>query len=164
MLAQVQSFVQQRYHTLLMGFIGLGFVMLFLELIGYQHYEGLQLIGLSATVIGAVVAFLGIRASGKRRRMLGAIFLALSLAGLLGAWFHNEDRLRGEQRTDGQFNQGQPPRPEEPGERAGPGPGGPGGQPGPGGPRIPPPPLAPLSLSGFCLLGAVALFGRRDPQ
>jgi hypothetical protein len=161
MLVSVQSFVQQRYHALLMSVIGLGFVLLLLELIGYQHYEQLQLIGLGSTIIGAVVSFLGITATGNRRRFLAAVLIVLSVAGLLGTWLHNGERLEGERRglpaeqfqgrpsQSGENGESQPwqVRPEE------------GGR-----PKIPPPPLAPLSLSGFCILGAVALLGRRDPQ
>lgn len=164
MLVSVQSFVQQRYHALLMSVIGLGFVLLMLELIGYQHYEQLQLIGLGSTIIGAVVSFLGITATGNRRRLLAAVLIVLSVAGLLGTWLHNSERLEGERRgLPAEQFQGRPPRQRENDEK---------GESQPwqvrpdeaGRPKIPPPPLAPLSLSGFCILGAVALLGRRDPQ
>lgn len=182
MLSTIQTFVQRRYHTLLMGFIGLGFVLLFAELIGYEHYHGFQVIGLATTIIGVVTAFTGIAAKGKLRFVLASIFLVLSLAGLLGLFFHNEDRLGLEQRPPaGQFpapgQGGAPPIGDNqtgqptagttnPQNQATPATGQELRQPGarPGGRARPmgPPPLAPLSLSGFCALGMVALLGKKD--
>jgi Na+-transporting methylmalonyl-CoA/oxaloacetate decarboxylase gamma subunit len=143
MVASLQSFVQQRYHALIMAIIGMGFVLLMLELLGYHHYEGLQIVGLSATVIGALASFLGIGASSRRRRTLAVVFLVLSLAGLLGVWQHNGERLSGE-RPEAELSEGRREAGEQDDE------------------DIPPPPLAPLSLSGFCVLGAIALLGRKD--
>lgn len=156
-----QTFVQRRYHALLLGLIGVGFLLMLAELIGYQHFQGLQLLGTAATAVGAAAAFLGIRATGGLRRALVGVFLLLALVGLLGTWEHNEDRLGGEERRPpaAQLSQG--------GQAGQTGQGGQAGQPGPDGPgrggfRMAPPPLAPLSLAGFCLLGAVVLLGRRD--
>lgn len=161
MMVGAQTFVQRRYHALLLGLIGVGFLLMLAELVGYQHFEGLQLIGTIATAVGAVVAFLGIRATGGLRRMLVGLFVFLALVGLLGTWEHNEDRFGGEERRPpaGQVSQG--------GQAAQ---GSQSGQAGQGrqggrertGFRMPPPPLAPLSLAGFCMLGAVVLLGRTD--
>jgi hypothetical protein len=150
MVTTLQTFVQRRFHGLMMAMIGFGFVLLFLELlIGYQHYHGLQLIGLATTVIGAIVSFLGIGATGSRRWTLAILLLGLSLAGVLGTFLHNGDRLEGREGPPAaQSERGTPPqRPPEARDNGRP---------------IPPPILAPLSLSGFCILGAVALLGRKD--
>jgi hypothetical protein len=161
----VQTFVQRRSYELLLGLVGVGFLVLLAELIGYRHFEGLQLIGTGATVVGAAAAFLGIRASAGLRRALAGVFLVLALVGLLGMWEHNEDRLGGEERRPPAAQVGQGGQGGQAGQGGQVGPGGQGRQGGPGGFggfRMPPPPLAPLSLSGFCLLGAVVLLGRRD--
>lgn len=147
----MQTFVRRRYHALLMGLIGLGFVLLTLELLLYRHYQGIQSIGLAARVIGAIVAFLGIRATGSLRRNLALVFLVLSLAGLIGVVEHNEERLGGEERpesaraTQQQIQSGGAANQEQP-----------------AGGEIPPPVLAPLSMSGFCVLGLVALLAKKD--
>ena len=170
MLVGMQKIVQQRYYGLLMGLVGGGFVLLMLELIGYQHFEGLQIIGFAATIVGAVTAFAGIRANAQLRRILAGVFVVLAIIGLFGTVQHNAKRLGGDQRPP--FGQNQP------GGQAGPagqdrqgGQGQPGQPGGPGEPggfarrfRIPAPPLAPLSLSGFCLLGTVVLLGKREDE
>ena len=171
MLATTQRFVQRNFHALLMALVGAGFVLILLELIGYKHYQGLQIVGLATTVIGAIAAFAGIRATGRLRIGLAGVLIVLSLAGLLGAWEHNEKRLTGageERRPGAQSAEGapnnqdaQPPAaPSDGTQPARPN----GGQRPRGGFEIPPPPLAPLSLSGFCILGAVALLGRKDER
>ena len=157
MVATAQMFVQRRFHALLMFMIGLGFLLILAELIGYQHFKGLQLLGTGATVVGALTAFIGIGARGNLRRILAGVFLVLALVGIVGVVEHNGDRLRGEQ-GQGQFQGGRSGqdanRPNDQGQ--------PPDAQGGFGSRIPPPPLAPLSLAGFCTLGAIALLGKKD--
>ncbi len=149
MLDKLQSFIQQRWYTLMMLMIGVGFVTLTVELIGYQHWQAFQLIGLSAIIIGAIISFLAIGANASLRRTLGLVFLVLALIGLIGTIMHNGDRLTGkaneERRPPPTAVEGQAGRPE-------------------GGFRMPPPALAPLSMSGFCILGAIVVLGRRAEQ
>lgn len=147
MMLTMQSFVQRRYHTLVMASVGFGFVLLIVELLNYRHYQGLQIIGLATVVLGAIAAFLGIRATGGLHNALIVGFFVLSLAGLVGAFLHNADRLFGERRPEAAQATAQ--RAQSTGE-AGP----PGGQ-------IPPPLLAPLSVSGLCVIGAFTLLDRK---
>ena len=130
----VQTFVRRRHRGLLI-LVGVVFLVLLAALISYQHFQGLRLIGTVATALGAAAAFLGQRASGRLRRVLAGVFLALALAGLLGVWEHNQGRLGGG---------GQRP---------------PAAQVG-----LDTPPFAPLSIVVFSLLGAAALIGRRDDE
>lgn len=161
MLGSLQTFVQRRFFTLLMLLLAAGFLLIFGELVLYNHFEGLQIIGTASTVIGAILALVGIGAGANLRRWLAVGFIALSLVGVLGVFEHNEERLGGEEerrppaaQTTG--NQASGESGENEAGEAGEGPEGEG-------PEMPPPPLAPLSLAGFCALGAVALLGRKDP-
>ncbi len=148
MVASVQTFVQRRYYGLLMSILGLDFVMLFFELLGYRHWQGLQIIGLATVVLGAIASFVAIGANASLRKGLAVLFLVLSLAGIIGVWEHNEERLGG-------AGERRPPVAAQQNRQV-------GQRPPEGDFHIPPPTLAPLSLSGFCILGAVVLFGRRD--
>ena len=151
MLLTMQTFVRRRFHPLLMGMLAAGFLLLLLELISYSHFEGLQLVGTGAVVLGLIGALLGIGANGGLRRGLIYLFVILALTGLLGEWEHNEDRLRGQGAQSGQS------APPQGTNRQ---------QGGPRGPRqrTPPPILAPLSVTGLCLFGAVILLSRRDDE
>lgn len=158
MLLTMQSFVRGRFYPLLMGMLAAGFLLLLLELIGYRHFGGLQLVGTGAVILGLVAALLGIGAKGGLRRGLIYLFLVLALTGLLGEWEHNEDRFGEERRPQaGQSTQeGQDSPQQGDGDQ----------QSGPGGSeeRTPPPILAPLSVSGLCLFGAIVLLSRRDDE
>lgn len=151
MLLTMQTFVRRRFSPLLLLMVAAGFLLLLLELIGYQHFGGLQLVGTASVVIGLLAALLGIGARGRLRTTLIWVFLVLSLVGLLGAWEHNEERLGGEREAPAGA-----PAPQADGDDD--------QESGPGGraEEIPPPLLAPLSVSGLCLFGAVSLLGRRE--
>lgn len=156
MLASAQAFVQRRYYPLLMAVIGLGFLLVLLELILYRHFRGLQLIGTITTALGALLAFVGIGANARLRTILAGVFLALALVGLIGAWEHNEDRFKGERGERTEQAAPAQARGDDDDARQ-------GSQPGQGGERgQEPPPLAPLSLSGFCVLSVLALLGKKD--
>lgn len=143
MVNTLQTFIQRRLYVLMMVMIGIGFVTLVIELTGYQHWEGFQLIGLSAIVVGALVSFIAIGANASLRKTLGIVFLVLAFIGLLGTVLHNANKLTG------QSDEARRPPPTaiegEPGEF-----------------RMPAPALAPLSMSGFCILGALVVLGRKD--
>jgi hypothetical protein len=160
MLTSLQSFVQRRFHTLIMSLIGIGFLFLLAELIMYEHYDGIQLVAVVSTVLGALLAFLGIVATGRMRLGIAAVMLVLAVSGIIGVVEHNEKRSEGGEQRSGQVQQGDEDKGSEQGEASKQGESGEGE----GEAEIPPPPLAPLSLSGLCAFGAVALFGRRDPS
>jgi hypothetical protein len=155
MLLGLQSFVRQRFSSLAMAMVAAGFLLLLLEMIGYNHFGGLQIVGTGAVVIGLIASVLGIGAHGRLRSILIGLFLVLALAGLLGEWEHNEERLEGE-RGPAAGQEAPAPQGETEADQ----------QSGPGGSEeeIPPPILAPLSVSGLCLFGSVLLLARREPD
>lgn len=166
MLTSLQSFVQRRFHVLIMSFIGLGFLFLLAELIMYEHYDGIQLVAVVSTVLGALLAFLGIVATGRMRLGIAAVMLVLAVSGIIGVVEHNEKRGEGGEQRSGQVQQGDEAKETDKSDASEQGEAAEAGETkeGEGEAEIPPPPLAPLSLSGLCAFGAVALFGRRDPS
>lgn len=176
MMKGLQGFVQRRFYLLLMLMIAAGFFLMFVELVLYKHSKGLQIIGTASTVVGAILAFIGVGANGNLRRTLAVVFIILSLVGFLGVVEHNEDRLGGEedrrpraaQTTDsqassesGENEQGENAQGQS-GENGESGESGEGSENGEGDEA--PPPLAPLGVTGLSAFGAVALLGRRDPE
>lgn len=147
MLLTIQAIVRSRFHLLVMSVIAGGFLVLLTELLIYSHYQQLQLVGLAAVIIGLIASVLGIGARGTMRTRLVAVFLVVSLSGLLGLYFHNERRIGGESGPP-QAGGSEPQ----------------GGETGSDGPRMPPPVLASLSVTGLCIFGAVMLLARRDEE
>ena len=169
-MQSIQFFVQRRYWTLMMLFLIGGFAMLLAELVITNHTEGIQLVAVAASLGGLVLAVVGLIASPKLWPVVAALFLLLSLTGIIGVVEHIESggeegerasrpalttsassaaaavslRLQG----GGDYDDG-------PARESGAG----GFQ--PGGENVPPP-LAPLSLAGLSLMGTVVLLGRRD--
>jgi hypothetical protein len=138
MLQSMQTLVRRQFHPLIMSMIAGGFLLLLVELVLYQHYESLQLLGMGAVVIGLIASLLGIGARGSLRTALIVVFLVVSLSGVLGLWFHNVERIGGGARISG-------------GEESEEGEG-----------EMSPPVLASLSVSGLCVFGATMLLARRD--
>ncbi|HRX02478.1 MAG: hypothetical protein KDI07_09190 [Anaerolineae bacterium] len=146
-----------------------GFAVLLAELLITNHTDGIQLVAVAASLIGMILAVIGLVASPKFRRVVAVLFLLLSVTGIIGVIEHNEGGEEGERaqrpalttsasgavadvslRLQGgdTDNDGPPPgfgangfRPE-------------GGS--------APPPLAPLSLAGLALMGTVVMLGWRD--
>jgi hypothetical protein len=166
-MSKLQRFLAQRQETILLLLLAGGFAVVLGELVLYRHWEGTQLIGFSATVVGLLAVLIGIFVKGTLRTVIGLLLVVLSISGLLGARQHLEE-AGGEARS---------PRPalvqqrtlagaqeiayrpgalaqeeDEEGET---------GE-GRGGSETVPPPLAPLSLSGLALMGAVILLAKRD--
>lgn len=168
MVKGLQGFVQRRFYLLLMLLIAAGFLLMFAELVLYKHSKGLQIIGTASTVVGAILAFIGIGANGNLRRILAVVFIVVSLIGVVGVFEHNEERLGGEEdrrpptaQTTGSQASGESGENEQ-GESGEGGENGEGSENGEGDEA--PPPLAPLGVTGLSAFGAVALLGRRDPE
>ncbi|WP_243028729.1 hypothetical protein [Thermus albus] len=127
----------------------LGFLTILAELLLTGHTEGIQLIASLSALVGAGLLGLGLLLNRGRSLVILALFL-LSATGLLGLVQHLEEGLDKAStpilqgplwadREGGYFY-------EEEGKK-----------------EAAPPPLAPLSLSGLALLGALALYvGERD--
>ena len=148
-MKQMQTVVQKHFHLILMLLIASGFLMLLAELLLTGHTKGIQLVGVAASLLGTLLAAVGIVAKGKLRYGLVMLFLLLSISGIAGVVKHYEYGAGREttalpslamqatvQTVSDPFDEG-----ESEGT---------------------PPPLAPLSLAGFALMGAVTLFARKD--
>lgn len=166
-MSKLQGFLAQRQDTILLLLLAGGFAVVLGELVLYQHWEGTQLIGFGATVVGMLAVLAGIFVKGTLRTVIGLLLVVLSISGLIGAREHLE-AAKGEAMS---------PRPalvqqstlagaqeiayrpgglaqeeEEEGEE---------GEGGESGEEVPPP-LAPLSLSGLALMGAVILLAKKE--
>ena len=166
-MSKLQGFLGQHRDTLLLLLLAGGFAVVLGELMLYLHWDGTQLIGFSATVVGLLAVLVGIFVKGTLRTVIGLLLVVLSLSGLIGAREHLEassgeamaprpalvqqNTLAGAQeiayRPGALAQEG-----EEEGEA------GEGGESG----ETTPPPLAPLSLSGLALMGAVILLAKKD--
>jgi predicted lipid-binding transport protein (Tim44 family) len=158
-----------------------GYLVILGELVIYQHWDGTQLIGFSATVIGLLAVLLGLFAQGGLRVGLAILLAIISISGLIGTYEHYESRAgegeaarppavqaasstartnmmisyRQEGGESGEAGEaGEAGEGNAAGERE-------GGEGGEGGEEVPPP-LAPLSLAGLSLMGAAVLLAKQD--
>ena len=155
-MSRIQFFIQKHFTTLLLFFVAGGFVMLVAELLLTGHTKGIQLLAVGASVAGGVLALAGLFSRGKVGMVLVVAFLLLSITGLIGVMEHQEERggereatattqlARTNNTTNTRIN-----FQRQPGFRR-------------GGDSGAPPPLAPLSLAGLSLIGAVTLVGRKE--
>jgi len=163
-MSKLQRFLAQQQGTILLLLLSGGFAVVLGELVLYQHWEGAQLIGFSATVVGMLAVLVGIFVKGTLRTVIGLLLVVLSISGLVGAREHlaeggeamsprpalvQQSTLSGAQEIA--YRPGGLAQEEEDEE----------GEGGDGGETVPPP-LAPLSLSGLALMGAVILLAKRD--
>lgn len=157
---ELATFVQRQFPRLVLVGLALGFAVLLAELLITNHTDGIQLI---APVSSAVGIALSLAALMLRRRgvLLAVLFGLLTVTGLVGVFEHNEERFGGEAsrpnttsvrqvsarfaaqgNDEDEANEAPSFRERGEGERT--------------------PPLAPLSLSGLALLGALATLARRE--
>lgn len=157
----VQSFVQRRYAALMLLLITGGFVMLLVELMMLDHTDGIQLVAVVASVAGLLLALAALMAPAKWRNTIAILFVLLSVTGLIGAYEHYEVGSGEGESEEARLvmpasasnlqivYRAQEAERREQGAAEGQG-------------ESAPPPLAPLSLAGFGLMGAVATLGKRD--
>lgn len=124
-----------------------GFAVVLAELLLMEHNEGKQVVAIGASMLGLVAAGLALVASGSLRGLMAAALLVVGTAGLAGTVMHvaearehaqeAREHAAGEHRDrDGHGKD------EDEEEHA-------------------PPPLAPLSVSGLGVLGALGAVARR---
>ncbi len=179
---RVQTFVRSNLTTLILASLAGGFLLLLAELLLAGHTEGVQLVGVTASILGILLALVGLKARGTARNVLAVLFLVLAISGVVGAFEHNEERFEGEEakapillnqsagRTETNLNiayrmdsdDGNEGKEGEAREGSEAGEAGEAGEEGEEEGESNPPPLAPLSLSGLSLLGALALLGKED--
>lgn len=159
-MRNLENFVRRNLVTLLLLLLLGGFGMLLGELLITNHVDGIQRVAVIASVVGALALLAGFFVRGMMRHLVVLLLLVLTLSGLLGAWEHLEEGSReasvpktlasadsaGHQAIADRASTTE--RTPQQDEREG----------GEGSP----PPLAPLSLSGLALMGAVVLLAKQD--
>ncbi len=190
-MAKLQESVRRNLTPILLLLLAGGFLVVLGELVIYRHWDGVQLIGFVATVIGFVGVLLGLFVKGGLRVGVAILLAVISVSGLIGAYEHYEGRAEsGEamQPVPVQVSSGAnftvaynpsaveaSPQQEsgETGENGESGEGGAAAQGTPaeqngergeggGGGGETPPPLAPLSIAGLALMGAAVLLAKQD--
>ncbi len=154
-MSRIQFFVQKYFTTLLLLFVAGGFLVLVAELLLTGHTKGIQLLAVVASVMGGGLAVAGLFSRGKLSMAVIVAFLLLSITGVIGVSEHSEER-GGERETTtttqiARVNNAANTRvnfQQQPGFRL-------------DGARGGPPPLAPLSLAGLSLIGAITVVGRK---
>lgn len=188
-MTKLQGTIRQYLSPILLLLLAGGFLVILGELVLYKHWDGTQLIGFSATIIGLVAVLLGLFAKGGLRIALAVVLAVISLSGLIGTYEHYQSRNEeGEAArpalqasATGKYfavaynpsadkqsvikEEGEEGEKEgqaaESGEAGEAGERGEAGEGGGGGEEVPPP-LAPLSLAGLSLMGAAVLFAKQD--
>lgn len=155
----IQMFVRRNFTTLLLLMPAAAFVTLLAELLLTGHVGGIRNVADITSAAGLVAVVVGLFARGTLRVSLAVVLVLLSFAGVIGTFEH----------FDVAGGEGEGARPslaavqenqqvafnaqEEEGESEGPG--------GEGSESVPPP-LAPLSLAGLAVMGAIVLLGRGE--
>lgn len=174
-MTELRTFLRRHLISLLLLSVAGGFLMLVAELILVNHTNGIQLVAVVASIAGVILALAGLVTRGTLRTIVAVLFVLLAVSGLVGTAEHLEGGEEGAEAvvpaqiesaaqpgaasnvsyspdtnvTQYRLNQeGEEER--ERGEREG--------------AEGTPPPLAPLSLSGLALLGALATFAGDDPR
>ena len=157
-MEQIAGWIRKNFpEVVLAGAVG-GFLMILAELIITDHLDGIQLVAVLASVIGLVVSAAGFLLRGAASRAGAILLVLLSISGLVGAFEHYEEGQEEATATQHGLAVGQEYRyidsDKEDEESV-------SGEEGEEGEAVPPP-LAPLSLSGPALLGAMAMLARSD--
>jgi len=88
-MASLKRFVQQYFPTILLLMAAGGFAMIAAELLLTSHTDGLQMVGLIASVIGLILGVVALFMSGQKARdIIAILFIVLSISGLLGVLQH----------------------------------------------------------------------------
>ncbi len=175
-MTNLQVIVRRYLTPILLLLLAGGFLVVLGELYLYRHWQGTQLIGFAATVIGLVAVLLGLFAKRGLRIGLAVLLALVSVAGLIGTYEHFESRSEESEaarpslvQVSAAANMTVAYRPSADGERMAAQEGGETGETGEGsegggreGGEEVPPPLAPLSLAGLSLMGAAVLLAKQD--
>ncbi len=157
-MEQIAGWIRKNFPEVVLAGAAGGFLMILAELIITDHLDGIQLVAVVASVIGLVVSAAGFLLRGAASRAGAILLVLLSISGLVGAFEHYEEGQEEATATQHGLAVGQEYRyidsDKEDEESV-------SGEEGEEGEAVPPP-LAPLSLSGLALLGAMAMLARSD--
>lgn len=152
-----KTWIQAHFPQLVLALVAGGFALTLVELLWMNHTEDNQLVAVGATLAGALVSLVAVWARGPLRTVLAGVLGVVALTGLVGTAMHLEE-LGEHAAFPGRavaWVQSQTlawaDADEEEAE---------GGAEGHEEEGVPP--LAPLSVSGLAMLGALAAFSRQD--
>ena len=91
-MTSLQAAIRRYLSPILLLLLAGGFLVVLGELYLYHHWQGTQLIGFAATVIGLVAVLLGLFAKRGLRLGLAILLVLISVSGLIGTWEHFESR------------------------------------------------------------------------
>ena len=152
-MRSIVAFVHDKFYTLIMLLIAGGFATIVAELVWTNHTDGIQRVGVIASIVGVLLGLAALFVRGNARLVVAGLFLVLSISGLMGVFQHTEARSGEEEAYRLAAPGGYQPasyrlqEEDEEGEE------GEGGEAGESGEAVPP--LAPLGLSGLALMGVV---------
>lgn len=158
-MQKIQDIARKYLTSVLLLMLAGGFLMLLAELLLTNHVDGIQIVAVIASAVGLAAVLVGWFAKGTLRVTMAVVLILLSVTGVIGTAQHLEEGgERGEAGRPALLAAGENQQiaysaQEEEGESEGPR--------GEGGESAPPP-LAPLSLAGLSLMGAVVLLARKD--
>jgi len=159
-MQKLENLVRRHFTAILLLLLLGGFATVLAELLITNHVGGTQLVAVVATVVGALAVLAGFFVKGTLRHVVAILLLVLTVSGLMGMRQHAEaaseeaampaaltlaadyQPIAAQSAAVARTSQ-QESTPREGGEAA-------------------PPPLAPLSLSGLALMGAVVLLAKQD--
>jgi hypothetical protein len=176
----LEAWVRKNLSVILLLLLAGGFVVIVWELYLYQHWDGIQLVGFTASLVGLLAILLGLFAKGTFRIVLALLLVVISISGLIGTWEHFEADNEGRNASVPALNQlasteggellvaasnapravrtAQLQEQDEENEA------GEGAARGERGGEESAPPLAPLGISGLALMGAAVLLAKEDPK
>ena len=99
MMDSIVRFVHDKFYMLIVLLIAGGFAVIVAELIWTNHTDGIQLVGMIAAVAGVVLGLAALFVKGTGRLVVAALFLVLSVSGIIGVVEHREATRWGRGRT-----------------------------------------------------------------
>jgi hypothetical protein len=162
----VRRLVQEHYYTIVMLLLVGGFAILLAELLMLGHTDGVQLVGVGATVAGLILTLAALFVRERAAMAVAVMLVLLSVTGLIGVREHLEqreadgaERAAIQQPQQAAFREIAYTQDDDDAPKAT----APDGNARPDGDRDDnggtPPPLAPLSLAGLSIMGAVTIVG-----
>lgn len=98
--------IQGNFSSILLILVTGGFLVLLVELVLFQHWQGLQLIGLGSVVLALILTIAGMFVEGGGANVIGILLVVISLVGLVGVFEHYQARQQ-EVAAFQRFSQGQ---------------------------------------------------------
>jgi hypothetical protein len=98
--------IQANFVNLLLVLLAGGFLVLLVELVLFQHWQGIQLVAIGSVLLGLILTVAALFVQGGGANVIGVLLLLVSLTGLIGVFEHYQARLE-EAANFQRFAQGQ---------------------------------------------------------